>query len=263
MRAGGWRKPTQEQVIRALLKAHPLKAIQLPSAASSSDNSELCCSLDQGSLGSCQTNTVAQTFFMEQTREGVFQPFIASRLAGYFWNRNRDGNADEDVGATIGGSYEVFADMGVPAESAWPYLIENFAVRPYPSVDRDAFDRKGTVGINYFPIHEFGDSLISTMEQVLSSGRGVSFGVAVSESFCSTPPTGIIQPPTSKDVIAGGHALTVVGHNRAQGWGLVKNSWSDAWGEKGLPPGCCRMSYSYLAMASDCWFCGLSTGGLR
>jgi hypothetical protein len=142
-------------------------------------------------------------------------------------------------------------------------LVERFAMCPPPEVDRDAFDRKGEVGLNYYPIRGTGFNLLATIEQVLTSGRGVSFGVEVSEKFCSSQPSGIIHPPTMADTIAGGHAMTIVGHNRDEGYFLVKNSWGDSWGELGLPPGCCRFSYAYVALAQDCWFCGLSTGGLR
>ena len=97
---------------------------------------------------------------------------------------------------------------------------------------------------------------------MLTSGRGVAFGVRVSEVFCATLPSGIVQAPGIYDRIAGGHALTAVGYNRAERWVLVRNSWGP-WGEPGLPPGCFRMAYSYFATADDCWFVALSTGGLR
>jgi hypothetical protein len=257
----GWTPPNTEQVIRALCKAHPLSAVNaLPKAAPTSDNSALCCDLDQGALGSCTQNGASQAVYMEMMREG-FPAFIPSRLAGYYWNRNNDGNANQDTGATVGGAFEVLADMGVPEEAVWPYLIDKFAVRPPPDVDRNAYDRKGSVDVNYVPVRLYGDKLIATLEQVLTSGRGVAFGVTVSEEFCGTWPDGIVQPLKPGDAIAGGHCLVLIGHNRAEQWFLVKNSWG-AWGETGQPRGCCRFSYDAIKQGSDFWFCNLSTGGV-
>lgn len=256
----GWRSPQPHQVVSALLRAHPLSAIQLPDAAQRSDNSALCIDLDQGGQGSCTANAWAQTLAMEMRREGR-EVFTPARRANYWWNRNRDGNAAEDTGATVGGAFEVGAIMGVPSEIVCPYDDKVFAARPSPDVDRDAYDRRGNLRVNYFPIIEAGAAFLDTIERVLTSGRGVAFGVSVSEAFCSTLPSGIVQAPTAADKIAGGHALTAVGHDREAGYFLIKNSWG-AWGEPGQPLGCFRMSYDYMATAGDCWFVALSTGGL-
>ena len=154
--------------------------------------------------------------------------------------------------------------MGVPSEIVCPYDDKVFAYRPGPEVDRDAFDRRGELRVNYFPIIDVDAALINAIERVLTSGRGVAFGISVSEAFCATLPSGIVKAPGQNDKIAGGHCLTIVGHNRAERWFLVKNSWSAAWSEPGQPNGCCRFSYDYVAnLASDCWFCGLATGGAR
>ena len=257
----GWNRPQPHQAIRALLRAHPLSAASLPSAAPSSDNSALCCDLDQGQLGSCTANGWAQALYMELMREGQ-AAFIPSRLANYWWNRNRDGNAAEDVGASVGGAFEVGADLGIPEEAAWPYEVARVADCPTPDVYRNAYDRKGLVRTNYFPLDCTADIMIETIERVLTSGRGIAFGCQVSEAFCSTLPSGIVQAPGPDDMIAGGHCMVVVGHNRDEQWFLVKNSWGE-WGEPGQPPGCFRMAYSYMELASDLWFVSLSTGGLR
>lgn len=257
----GWSPPSLEQQVRALCKAHPLSSVKLPLAAPTSDNSALCCDLDQKSIGSCTANGAAQVLYMELVREGL-PAFIAARLAIYFWNRNRDGNASQDTGASVGGSFEVVSDMGVPEEAVWPYDVERFAVAPTPDVDRNAFDRKGSVDVNYIPVRLEGDTLIAMLERVLTSGRGVAFGITVSEEFCSTWPTGIIKPLGPLDTAAGGHCMSIIGHSHAEKWFLVKNSWGPTWSEPGQPAGCCRFSYDAIKQGSDFWFCSISTGGV-
>jgi hypothetical protein len=257
----GWTPPTEKQKIRALLRAHPFEAAKLPAAKPTSDNSALCCTLDQLDLGACTANAWAQVLYMELRRENL-GAFVPSRLANYFFNRHHDGNDLVDSGASIGGAFEVGADMGVAEEAVWPYLTERFRMRPPPDVDRNGYDRKGKVNTHYFPIHASGDNLIETIERVLTSRRGVAYGRLVTAAFCSTLPSGVIQPPVPDDVIAGGHAETIVGHNRAERWFLIKGSWGADFHEPGYPPGCYRLAYETVADGSDFWFCNLSTGGL-
>jgi hypothetical protein len=255
----GWRAPTAHQAKRSLASAHPLHAIMLPPAAPSADNSPLCIDLDQGAQGSCTANAHAQTLAMKLAHERL-DVFTPARRANYWWNRNLDGNTAEDCGATVGGAFEVGAVMGVPSEIVCPYDDKVFEAKPGPEVDQDAFDRKGKLQVNYFPILS-GSAFVDTVERVLTSGRGIAFGVAVTEAFCATLPGGIVQLPRSSDRIAGGHALTAVGFDRAGRWLRIKNSWGP-WGEPGQPAGCFRMSYEYFESADDLWFVGLSTGGL-
>lgn len=258
----GWSEHHRDKAhLRALNRSLPLCAIDLPDPAPTSDNSALCCDLDQGALGSCTAQACAQVLYMLLVLLGL-PTFIASRLAIYFWNRNKDGNASEDTGASVGGAFEVVAEMGVPEEVEWPYEVEHFAAKPGPGVDRNAMDRRGKVLTNYYPIALSGSALLTAIERVLTSGRGVAFGVAVTEEFCSTLPRGVVQAPGPLDKIAGGHALTIVGHNHAERWFLIKNSWGRDWHEPGQPPGCFRMSYDYVMQGSDFWFAAISSGGL-
>lgn len=258
----GWQKPTEERHGKNVerCKAKRFAAIELPEAAPSSNNSALCCDLDQGPLGSCTANAWAQVLYMEMVRAGL-EAFIPSRLANYYWNRYRDGNVGSDTGASVGGAFEVGADMGVPSEIVWPYLVERFAHRPSPDTDQDAFDRKGKMRVNYFPIMGTDDAIIDMIERVLTSGRGVAFGRPVTEAFCSTLPSGIIQPPSSRDILAGGHAESLVDHDRSAGYFLVEGSWGRDFHEPGFQPGSYRLSYETVLGGSDFWFCGLSTGG--
>ena len=151
----------------------------------------------------------------------------------------------------------MLAAKGIPPELAYPYEIAKFAQDPGPAVDRLAFDLRGTVGINYHPISTHGEALLADVERALTGGFAVVFGCLVSEEFCSTQPSGTVQAPGPTDKIAGGHCMTVVGHDRAGRRLKVKNSWSDLWGDPDAGLGCFWMDYSYFAHsmygASDIW----------
>lgn len=258
IRALGWVPPTPERDVRALLRAAPVSMSELlPEAAHYTDNTDLARVTDQMSLGACQSFAAKQAFQMELKREGLPE-FEVAALAVYHWLRVRDGAAGADVGGGVGSAFEVMSDLGVPDERLWPYLVEKFAERPGPGVDRDAYDRKGSVGLNYVPVRGVGDAMVDLVERVLTSRRGVTFGVLVSEDFCSRPPSRIVMPPTSRDAIAGGHAMTIVGHDRRSSqsrdwWLRVQGSW-DKFGDPTMPPGQFKMSYEYLLQASDLWY---------
>ena len=185
------------------------------------------------------------------------EAFILARLWLYFQIRYIEGTVNQDAGGNIGDAFTMLAAKGVPPESAYPYVISKFKDMPGPGVDRLAFDSKGAIGIQYHPISSTGLDLIADMERACTGKFGVPFGCTVSEAFCSTMPIGTVNAPGPNDQIAGGHCMTVVGHDSANRRFKVKNSWGDSWSDPDAGPGCFWMSYDYFINpnygASDIW----------
>lgn len=261
MRAFGWRGPPDQGVLKALRCAGPSAGDSVLAgvvAADSSDGTALLPDepLDQLDLGSCVPHAVVQVIYAALVFAGL-HPFIASRLALYYWSRYQHGDQHVDSGTWIGTCFDVAADLGLPEESVCPYLPAFFADKPRADVYRDAFDRRGQIGINYHRLDSTGAALVDDMERSLTAGRLVAFGVQVSEGF---DPTDVVQPPGPRDVIAGGHAMVMVGHDRPNQRFLVRNSWG-RWGHPALPPGYFWLSYAYARQASDCWICLAAPGG--
>jgi C1A family cysteine protease len=258
-KALGWTPPTLEQQVRALRRAHPEAGDSILSgitAAPSSDLSALTCDLDQGQLGSCTANGIAQGVFVAEMEAGLPAAVLA-RLWLYFEERALEGTTAQDAGANIGDGFTMLAAKGIPSEEHYPYDIAKFAQNPGPGVDRLAFDSKGAIGINYHPISSTGATLISDVEKALTAKMAVTFGCSVSEEFCSTIPSGTVQAPKSQADVAGGHCMCVVGHDHAGKRFLVKNSWGSSWRDPSAPEGCFWMAYSWFTDpqfgASDCW----------
>jgi C1A family cysteine protease len=255
----GWTPPTLEQQNRALRGAHPEAGDSILAdvkAAPSSDLSAQTCDLDQKQLGSCTANGIAQGVFVAEMVASL-PASVLSRLWLYYEERALEGSIAQDAGANIGDGYRMLAAKGIPPESVYPYLIENFAHDPGPAVDRVAFDSRGTIGINYHPISTKGATLISDVEKALTAKMAVVFGCAVSKAFCSTIPNGTVQAPKSQADVAGGHCMCAVGHDHAGQRFLVKNSWGASWRDPSAPAGCFWMAYSWFTHpqfgASDCW----------
>lgn len=92
------------------------------------------------------------------------------------------------------------------------------------------------------------------MKSCLASGFPIVVGFTVYESFESdeVAQTGIVPMPSQNEQVLGGHAVLVVGYRENDQKFIVRNSWSESWGDKGY----FYMDYKYLAdsdFASDFW----------
>lgn len=263
----GWVRPTLEQQVRALRRAHPEAGDSILAditPAATSDLGPYTCALDQLALGSCTANGIAQAVYVAESVAGL-TPSVLSRLWLYYEERALEGTVGQDAGANIGDGFTMLAAKGIPLEDVYPYDISKFSQDPGPSVDRAAFDSKGQIGVQYHPISSAGQALLDDVERALTGNFAVTFGCTVSEAFCSSQPSGTVQAPGPSDSIAGGHCLCVVGHDRAARKLKVKNSWG-LWGDPSAGPGCFWMAYSYFTNptygASDIWIVASLPGGL-
>ena len=94
------------------------------------------------------------------------------------------------------------------------------------------------------------------MKNCLASGLPFVFGFTVYESFYSrdTAVNGMMKWPEKTERSLGGHAVMAVGYddNLVGGRFIVRNSWSDKWGDKGY----FYMPYEYLTnnnLSADFW----------
>jgi C1A family cysteine protease len=256
----GWTPPTLAQQVRALRKAHPEAGDSVLAGIDPAPTSDLLpytVELDQGQIGACTAHGIAQAVYVAMRVAGLSLAFILARLWLYYQERALEGTTGQDAGANIGDGFTMLAAKGVPPESCYPYDVAKFTADPGPSVDRLAFDSRGALGINYHPISSSGEALLTDVERALTGHFTVVFGFTVSKAFCSTAPSGTIQAPGPTDKIAGGHCVAAVGHDRANRRMLVKNSWSDSWGDPTAGAGCFWLSYDYFIHpqygASDIW----------
>ena len=205
---------------------------------------------DQGQLGSCTANAIAGALQFEMHKDTSLPLFMPSRLFIYYQEREIEGDTSSDNGAQIRDGIKAVKDLGVPAESEWPYVIEQFSERPsdeaYISAGTfDAFTRKT---IRY----EAVDAHLVHLKACLASGYPFVFGMSVFESFESeqVAETGVVPMPGSNETMVGGHAVLCVGYDDAEEAFLVRNSWGSSWGIK---QGHFWLPYAYISMISDCW----------
>jgi C1A family cysteine protease len=173
--------------------------------------------------------------------------FMPSRLFIYYNERKIEGTVKSDEGANIRDGFKSVNKQGVCPETEWPYDISKFAKKPSCKCYRDA---KKDVSINYKTINQ---TLID-IKSSLTQGFPIVIGISVYESFESAEvsKTGIVPMPKVNESCLGGHCTAVVGYDDSKNWWIVRNSWSDKWGDKGY----FYLPYPYLTnqdLSSDFW----------
>jgi len=204
--------------------------------------------LDQGELGSCTANSIANCHKFVQVKEGHKNPIQPSRLFIYYNERVIEGTVKEDSGAEIRDGFKTLATQGVCAEASWPYNIAKFASKPTATCYKSGLAH---VAVQYQRLNNVN---LNELKSCLAAGYPFVYGFSVYESFESdeVARTGIVPLPQTTEQLLGGHAVLCVGYNDATQRFIVMNSWGTGWGEKGF----FEIPYNYLTntnLADDFW----------
>jgi C1A family cysteine protease len=202
--------------------------------------------LNQGQLGSCTANAIANAHRFDQLKQGN-QAFGPSRLFIYYNERDMEGTVNEDAGAMIRDGIKSIAQQGVCDESEWPYAIAKFANKPNAGCYKDALDHQA---LSYQRVTQ----TLNQMKGCLASGYPFVFGFTVYEGFESdkVAKTGELDLPAQGEKVLGGHAVLAVGYDDKKQRIKVMNSWGTSWGKKGF----FTMPYAYITddnLADDLW----------
>jgi C1A family cysteine protease len=200
---------------------------------------------DQGAVGSCTANALvgAVEYLMIKDKH----PFVnMSRLFIYYNERAMEGTVGQDAGAQIRDGIKTLAKKGVCSEKLWPYVPAKFKNKPTKVCYKQALDYQITAYARLNTLDE--------MLSCLASGFPFTFGFSVYESFESqeVARTGVVNMPSTTERMLGGHAVLAVGYRQDTKRFLVRNSWSQNWGQKGY----FTMPFDYLSdrnLSDDAW----------
>ena len=203
--------------------------------------------LDQGELGSCTANAIANAHFYDQIKQQDANPFPPSRLFIYYNERAMEGSVKSDAGAQIRDGIKTLVKQGACPEPLWPYVIAKFATKPPVSAFTEAEKHQAI-------LYQRLTQTLAQLKGCLAEGYPFVFGFSVYESFESdvVAKTGKVPMPGQSEMNLGGHAVLAVGYDDAKQVFIVMNSWSEAWGDKGY----FYMPYAYLTdayLAADFW----------
>lgn len=205
---------------------------------------------DQGALGSCTANAVAGAYQFDEIKEGETDIFTPSRLFIYYNERVIEGTVDQDSGAQLRDGIKTINATGVCPETMWPYDTDRFANTPPSECYEDAKNHKCVA-------YKRLEQDLNQFKQCLLQGLPFVFGFIVYESFETkeVAKTGNVpMPDPNTEKILGRHAVMCVGYDAEKQVFIVRNSWSESWGDQGY----CYMPFDYLTnidlqLASDFW----------
>lgn len=203
--------------------------------------------LDQGQLGSCTANAIANAHLFEQMKQKAKNSFLPSRLFIYYNERAMEGSIKSDAGAQIRDGIKSIAKLGVCSEKSWPYVVTKFTNKPPAPCYKDALNHQA---LSY-------QRLVQTLNQLkgcLAAGYPFVFGFTVYESFesAAVAKSGDAPMPSPTEKCLGGHAILATGYDDKTQRFLIMNSWGTGWGKKGF----FTLPYSYVTdpnLASDFW----------
>lgn len=191
--------------------------------------------LDQGDAQSCVANAWAQAGRMDLVRRGVKNPKLASRMHAWALARAQHGAGKFNSGTYIRTTFDVVRKWGWVPEAEYPYHPHAYAEPIPPHVYLRAFKLGQSVDFRYWRDTSTGDQALDMIRRAVHAGCPYLFGTDVTSTFADADfgPVGAlyVKRPSDADVIAGGHAMVVVGY-RPDAF-LVLSSWGDAWGDQG------------------------------
>ena len=218
-----------------------VRAVTLPSSI---DLRPGCSAIeDQGNLGSCTSQAAVGALEYMCIKDGV--TFLdLSRLFVYYNTRVIENTVRYDDGASLRNTVKALAKQGACKETLWPYIIKQFNIKPRADCYTDGIKR--TI-VSYSRLFTLND-----MKSCLASSFPFICGISLYESFEFTQvgKTGIVNMPTSREKMLGGHAIMIVGYDDKTSRFIGRNSWGNSWGMHGY----FTIPYKYITnFGADFW----------
>lgn len=177
--------------------------------------------------GNCVGQASGAAFAYDHIKEHS-ELFIPSRLFIYYNARDLENSIASDDGCQIRDAVKQLANLGTCKEELWVYNIPKFATKPPKECYTEALK-------NQVLIYSRVGQTEQEIESVLADGYPVIFGMTVYAALESAEvmKTGILPMPEHNDKSLGGHAVLLVGYDKATRKFLVRNSWGENWGLAG------------------------------
>ena len=198
---------------------------------------------NQGSCGTCvafaTVHSLEATLASRMVASADMSQSHVWKMAGLSLSCTNGTSLGRIVAAVTGTRFVV-------PSTIWPYICHSYGSSNYSCYgwleDRSIDESAEGLFHGVTPFNVTGGNT-DVLEQALSDGYNVIYAVPVySDSWSAWYRPVLIDIPTSGSQYQGGHAILIVGYDRAKQEFLFLNSWSDAWGDGGYG----RFSYRFL-----------------
>lgn len=180
---------------------------------------------DQKQLGSCVGNAIANAYEL-QVKHLYPETFEElSRLYIYYNARVIDNDVLYDMGTSIRSGLKGCNKYGICTEKLWPYIPENFNVKPNEVCYIDGKNRLVT---NYYSVNKLQEVLSS-----VNNNYPVVIGIELFVGFFSLNKDNYTITKEDENDYAGNHAVVVVGYDIEKKILIAKNSFGIDWGLNG------------------------------
>jgi C1A family cysteine protease len=215
-------------------------AVAIPSSVDYTDQMQPV--RDMGVLGAPVGFAIAAAVEY-QIRKSLGESVTISPLYIYYYARKKEGTTQTDSGAQIKDGISIVSTRGAIPESAWPYVITQFATEPSASA-QNARHYKVTKSQSL--------NNLEAIKAALATDGPVVVGISVYDGFqgAEVAKTGRVSMPKANEKLLGGHAVCVVGYDDKRRLLKFRNSWGANWGDKGYG----YLPYEYIEQLSgDNW----------
>lgn len=207
--------------------------------------------MDQGGIGSCVANSIAQAVWIAHRKQlsPQVQPKLLSRLFVYYFSRAYHHQTSEDSGTFLRLAFSALNKFGFCPDTAWVYDDgpEKFRKMPSMAAISAAYDQRSPTV--YRRIYDEGNSRLLAIKTAIATGYAVCFGTDVSVAFTQGDLGSEPLPAPIGQPLAGGHAMAIVGYDGDVF--EIANSWGTGFGDQGF----CRFSADYIKWSGtrDLW----------
>lgn len=189
---------------------------------------------DQGGTGSCvgwaTADGVMRYLLVKAGRLGreeelsVRFVWMGSKETDEFTSRPQ--TFIEEAGTSLKAAADICRKYGVPTANDLPFEIRTTM---YLGKEQDLYARASLrKAASYYNARR--DTV--DWKRALAAGTPIVAGLSVDAGFNDAPASGLLDRYTASHA-NGGHAVAIVGY-RADGRFIVRNSWGEAWGDRGF-----------------------------
>lgn len=206
---------------------------------------------NQGKLGACTSFSMASIFeYILNQGDPTKRHCLSPRFLYYNVSDKNDDGTIIDKGSSFYDNIHVLGKLGICEENLCPY-DEKFNTSPSDEAKEDALSRLVTKAENVKILHR-------DLTAALTEGYPIGISLKVYDSFGKNQ-KGFIFRPTDKELKStdfGYHAMVICGYSEKEKVYIVRNSWGEAFGDKGY----CYIPFSYIEDKSLCRQACIVTG---